>query len=108
MRGFFARAAIVLLGLLPTRVLSADVLSTDGYSSCLANSDIQFQRLDATFDRSTGVVNFDVQGTNSKAQNVTGLVTVYAYGHQVYTTDFDPCSPDHYIEQLCPGKRARP
>lgn len=91
----------VIVGALSTRVLGADVLRTQGFSSCLDNSTIQVDKLNVEYDRSAGVVTFDVAGTSSKSQNVTASLTVNAYGRQVYKKDFDPCSPK--IDQLCPG-----
>lgn len=90
------------LGALSTRVLAADVLRTKGFSSCLDNSTVQVNNLNVQYDRSAGVVTFDVGGTSTKSQNVTASLTVTAYGKQVYQKDFDPCSPK--IDQLCPGK----
>lgn len=93
---------MVLVGALSTRVLAADVLRTKGFSSCLDNSTIKVNNLNVQYDRSAGVVTFDVGGTSTKSQNVTASLTVTAYGKQVYQKDFDPCSPK--IDQLCPGK----
>lgn len=59
--------------------------------------------MNVQFDRSTRTVVFDVSGTSSKVQNVTGSIYVTAYGQQVYSkTDFSPCDPDTYVSQLCP------
>lgn len=92
----------VVLGALSARVLGTDVLRTKGFSSCLDNSTIKVNNLNVQYDRSAGVVTFDVGGTSTKSQNVTASLTVTAYGKQVYQKDFDPCSPK--IDQLCPGK----
>jgi len=92
----------LVLGALSARVLAADVLRTQGFSSCLDNSTIKVDNLNIQYDRSAGVITFDVGGTSTKSQNVTASLTVTAYGKQVYQKDFDPCSP--IIDQLCPGK----
>ncbi|KAL4896295.1 hypothetical protein BDV59DRAFT_132419 [Aspergillus ambiguus] len=94
--------ALLALGLMPTRILAADTLSTNGVSTCLTGSDIQVQKLNITYSRSSRSLDFDVAGTNEKEQNVTASLTVTAYGNEVYSKDFDPCSTDNYIEQLCP------
>lgn len=99
-----SRAALIILGLLPTQILAADTLSTSGFSSCSKDSEIQVKKLDISFTRSTKKLNFDVAGTNPKEQNVTASLTVHAYGKEVYSKDFNPCSSDNFVEQLCPGK----
>lgn len=100
----FSRAVLIALGFLPTQILAADTLSTNGFTSCSANSTIQVKKLDISYTRSTREVTFDISGTNEKEQNVTASLTVYAYGNEVYSKDFNPCSSDNYIEQLCPGR----
>jgi hypothetical protein len=92
------------LGFLPAQVLAADTLSTNGISTCLTGAEIQVQKLDVTYTRSTRVVVFDVAGTNEKQQNVSASLSVYAYGNQIYTKQFDPCSSDNYVKELCPGE----
>lgn len=99
----FSRAGLVVLGLWPTQILAADTLSTSGFSSCSTDSAIEVKKLDISYTRSTREVTFDVAGTNEKEQNVTASLTVFAYGNEVYSKDFNPCSSDNYIEQLCPG-----
>ena len=56
-----------------------------------------------TYTKSTKQVVFDVSGTNAKEQNVTASLEVYAYGNEVYTKEFDPCSSDNHVAELCPG-----
>ncbi|KAG2414208.1 hypothetical protein HFD88_003399 [Aspergillus terreus] len=94
--------ALLALGLMPARTLAADTLSTNGVSTCLDGSDIEVQKLNITYTRSTRQLVFDVSGTNEKEQNVTASLSVTAYGNEIYNKDFDPCSSDNYIEQLCP------
>lgn len=103
-----SNAVLIVLGFWPTQILAADTLSTSGFSSCSANSTIQVKKLDISYTRSTREVVFDVSGTNEKEQNVTASLTVYAYGNEVYSKDFNPCSTDNYIEQLCPGESLIP
>ncbi|RJE25928.1 DUF907 domain-containing protein [Aspergillus sclerotialis] len=98
----FSTAVLIVLGVWPTCILAADTLSTSGFSSCSTNSDIQVKKLDISYTRSTRQVTFDVAGTSEKEQNVTASLVVYAYGNEVYSKDFNPCSSDNYIEQLCP------
>lgn len=102
-----ASLALIALGLMPARTLAADTLGTNGVSTCLDGSDIEVQKLDITYTRSTRELVFDVAGTNEKEQNVTASLTVTAYGNEVYSRDFDPCSSDNYIQQLCPGMYMR-
>ena len=100
----FSTAVLIVLGIWPSCILAADSLSTSGFSSCSTNSDIQVKKLDISYARSTRQVTFDVAGTSAKEQNVTASLIVYAYGNEVYSKDFNPCSSDNYIEQLCPSK----
>ncbi|KAL8720996.1 MAG: hypothetical protein Q9225_002236 [Loekoesia sp. 1 TL-2023] len=93
---------LLTLWALPVRVLSADILKTSGFTSCLDDSAIQVNKLNIQYDRSKGSVIFDVAGTSAKVQNVTASLTVSAYGNQVYTKDFNPCDEDSRVDKLCP------
>lgn len=95
-------APLLLFGTLPLGVLGSDVLQTNGFSTCQANSDIQVNKLNISFNRATKKIDFDVAGTSQKSQNVTASMTVTAYGKQVYQKDFNPCSSDNFVAQLCP------
>ncbi|KAL2833238.1 hypothetical protein BDW59DRAFT_168955 [Aspergillus cavernicola] len=97
-----AHFALAVLALLPAMIHAADTLSTGSFATCLTDSDIQVNKLDITFSRSTREVIFDVSGTNTKEQNVTAALSVTAYGKEVYTKDFNPCDADNYVSQLCP------
>lgn len=94
-----------LVGLLSNQVHAGDVLSTNGFQSCLQNGTIQVQKMNVQFDHSTNRVNFDVAGTSTKQQNVTANLEVMAYGKVVYQKEFDPCGTDPHVDQLCPGQR---
>ncbi|EAW13795.1 transient receptor potential ion channel family protein [Aspergillus clavatus NRRL 1] len=94
--------SLFALGLLPAQVLAVDTISTDYVSTCLTNSDIQVQQLKIAYTRSTRIVDFTFHATSQRIQNVTASLTVTAYGRQVYTKDFNPCSSDNYVERLCP------
>ncbi|KAL2787270.1 hypothetical protein BJX66DRAFT_16602 [Aspergillus keveii] len=96
------RLPLAILSLLPAWSYATDTLSTGSVSTCLADSAIKVNKLDITFSRSTRTINYDVSGTNTKEQNVTAVLSVTAYGKQVYTKEFDPCDGDNYISQLCP------
>ncbi|KAI4127700.1 MAG: hypothetical protein LQ338_003075 [Usnochroma carphineum] len=93
---------LLALGALPARVLSADILKTSGFTSCLDNSAVQVNKLDIQYDRSKGSVTFNVAGTSAKVQNVTAALTVSAYGNEVYTKAFNPCDEGSRVDQLCP------
>jgi hypothetical protein len=70
----------------------------------MQDSDIEVQKLDVTYTKSTQEVAFDVAGTNSKEQNVTATLTVTAYGTQIYSKTFNPCGTEVHVAKLCPGK----
>ncbi|PIG69287.1 DUF907 domain protein [Aspergillus arachidicola] len=102
MRVPISHYTLIALGLSPVHVLAADTLSTKGISTCLTGAEIQVQKLDVTYTRSTRVVVFDVAGTNEKQQNVTASLSVYAYGNEIYSKSFDPCGTENHVEELCP------
>ena len=82
---------LVLLSALPARVLGGDILSTQGYSLCSNNPTIKVEALDIQYDRTTGMVVFNVAGSSSESQNVRANIVVTAYGKQVYQKAFNPC-----------------
>jgi hypothetical protein len=92
---------LLLLSALPASVVGVDVLTTNGFSLCSTSSSVKVERLDATYDRNSRVLTFDVAGSSSVSQKVTLHLTVTAYGKQVYERNFDPC--DLNMEQMCPG-----
>jgi hypothetical protein len=87
-----------LLGALPAQ--ATDVLETNGFSSCLATTDIKVDRMNVKYDRSLNVITFDVAGSSTREQKVKAVLTVTAYGKQVYEKVIDPCVQG--IAQLCP------
>lgn len=95
--------SLCLLGTLPVGVLGADILQISGFTSCLSNSTVSVNTVNVQFDRSDNTVTFDLAGSSSQVQNVTALLSIVAYGKQVYQTSFDPCAANTKVEQLCPG-----
>jgi hypothetical protein len=84
------------------QVSSNDILKNNGFSTCLNSTDIKIDKVNLSFDRSTKTVSFDVAGTSAKSQKVIASLVISAYGHE-FTQEFDPCSEDTKVEQLCPG-----
>lgn len=101
--GVFPAAALATLGFLPIQALASDILKTDGFESCLENSDIKVDRVSFLYDRSISQASFDLAGTSPKEEAVIISLVIYAYGKEVYKKDFDPCIAGSKIEQLCPG-----
>ncbi|KAJ5449208.1 TRP-like family [Penicillium cf. griseofulvum] len=93
--------ALLGLAIVP-QALAADTLSTNGFNLCMTDSAINVQKMDVTYTRSTGVVVFDVAGTNAMKQKVQAAITVTAYGNEIYSKEFDPCGDEIHVEQLCP------
>ncbi|TGZ81535.1 TRP-domain-containing protein [Ascodesmis nigricans] len=93
-------SAVVLLAALSLPARAADVLRTNGFSTCIASDTIIVNRMDVEYDRNTRIVTFDVSGTSTQIQEVTAVMTVTVYGREFYRREFDPC--DEKIEQLCP------
>ncbi|KAF7949492.1 uncharacterized protein EAE97_003001 [Botrytis byssoidea] len=94
--------SLALIGTLPGRVLAAQTLTTTGYTSCLADSNISVQKMAVTYDNDAKTVTFDVAGSSTKSQNVTAEINVTAYGISVYSKTFNPCDSTTFVEQLCP------
>ena len=90
--------------LLVPAALAADILRTESFSSCSANSEIKVNKLDIQFDKANNEIIFDVSGTSEKEQEVTAKLVVTAYGREAFTKEFDPCAEDTKVEQLCPGR----
>ncbi len=80
------------------------ILQTSGFSNCGDNADIRVQKVDIQYNNDNKTVTFDVAGSSNKVENVTATLNVTAYGNQVYTNSFDPCSPSTFVAQLCPGE----
>jgi hypothetical protein len=98
-------APFILLASAPLSVLAADILKTNGFSSCLdGTGDIKVNKLNIEFDRSIKKVKFDVSGTNEIEQKVMAILTVNAYGRELYNKEFDPCDGEYKVDQLCPGR----
>ena len=91
--------------LLPT-VWAAEILKTEGFSSCLDNAQIRVNRMEIQYDRASNEVTFDVSGTSEKEQEVVATLVVSAYGNEVYRKEFDPCEEGSKVDQLCPGRRS--
>lgn len=92
-----------LLATLPVRVLANDILSTEGFTSCVDNPTIKVTALNITYNRNTRVVDFNAAGVSTQVQNVTAFLTVSAYGIPVYNNSFNPCDQSTFVKQLCPG-----
>lgn len=99
-----SKVSLFLLATLPGRVLSTQVLSTSGFSTCLSGSNITVQNLDIQYNADTMAVTFNVAGTSATVQNVTAQLNVTAYGISVYQNKFNPCDAATFVQQLCPGQ----
>ena len=91
-----------------TSIASAnDILTTTGFTTCMADSDITVNILNIQYDRTTQQITFDVAGTSSRIENVTAALYITAYGKQVYQKTFNPCDEGSKVDQLCPGELLR-
>ena len=97
-------AVIPLLAALTMNVSANDVLTTTGFTTCMANPDVTVTALNIRYDRTTQQITFDVAGTSSKAENVTAALYVTAYGKHVYQKTFNPCDEGSKVDQLCPSE----
>jgi azurin len=89
--------------LLVPAALAAQILKTEGFSSCLDNAQIKVNTMDIQYDKATNEVTFDVSGTSEKEQEVIATLVVSAYGKEIYKKEFDPCDENTKVDQLCPG-----
>ncbi|KAH6634415.1 hypothetical protein B0J18DRAFT_406070 [Chaetomium sp. MPI-SDFR-AT-0129] len=94
--------AVLAGALLSSSVLAADVLETIGFSTCEDNTSVSVQRVKIKYDNEAKTVSFDVAGSSGSVQNVTAILSVTAYGEDIYSNSFDPCSQETFVEQLCP------
>ncbi|KAH7369033.1 hypothetical protein B0T11DRAFT_69729 [Plectosphaerella cucumerina] len=93
---------LVLAATLLNGAMAADVLSTVGLTNCGADSDITVHRADISYDHSSRNVTFDLSGTSKRVQNVTAELKVTAYGQEIFSDSFNPCSAGTFVAQLCP------
>ncbi|KAJ3577881.1 hypothetical protein NPX13_g2687 [Xylaria arbuscula] len=96
------KAAVLVTAFIATGVLGDDILVTSGFTNCNNNSDITVDNVDIRYNNADKTVTFNVAGTSAKEQNVTAKLTVQAFGQDVYTNEFKPCSPETFVQQLCP------
>lgn len=89
--------------LLPA-AFAADILKTEGFSSCMENAQIKVNRMEIAYDKATNMLTFDVSGTSEKEQEVIAKLIVTAYGKELYSKEFDPCDEESKVDQLCPGR----
>ncbi|KAB5580554.1 hypothetical protein GE09DRAFT_443807 [Coniochaeta sp. 2T2.1] len=99
-QGLLRRALAVAV--LATGAMGANILETSGFSLCNKNTTVSVQRVNISYNNDNKTVTFDVAGTSTIEQNVTAILNVTAYGQQIYSNSFDPCSPGTFIQQLCP------
>ncbi|KAK0632144.1 hypothetical protein B0T14DRAFT_417712 [Immersiella caudata] len=103
--GFGSRilGAVVAGSALVNGVVGADILQTTGFSSCNNRAaSVSVQRVNISYNNNNKTVSFDVAGSSTQVQNVTAILNVTAYGQQIYSNAFDPCSPGTFVKQLCP------
>ena len=81
-----------------------DILKTAGFTACVEDSKVTVQNLDIQFNRQTNQLIFDVAGTSAEEQRVMAMLSVSAYGKEVYSKDFNPCDEATKVAQLCPSK----
>lgn len=86
-------------------MLGGDVLSTNGFSTCITDPSIKLQTLNASYNRNTRKITFDVAGSSAEEQKVILNLVVSAYGKDVYTKEINPCeeAADYNIENMCPS-----
>lgn len=84
-------------------VLAMDVLETVGFTICNDQASVSVQRVDIKYLHNDRTITFDVAGTSKQVQNVTAVLSVTAYGHDIFSNSFNPCNQETFVEQLCPG-----
>lgn len=94
---------LFLIGLLLVRVLGDQTLKTSGFNTCLQNSNITVNNVNIQYDEGSQTVTFEVSGESTQVMNVSAVLSVTAYGNQIYNNTFNPCDPATFVQQLCPG-----
>ena len=98
------KTSLLLAGVLPLVVSAENILKTNGFSTCGANSDIKVEKMNIQYNKDTGKIVFDVAGSSARSQNVTAILSATAYGRDIYKKEFNPCDEGAFVAQLCPGK----
>ncbi|KAF5013424.1 hypothetical protein FDECE_568 [Fusarium decemcellulare] len=93
---------VVAAAALSSGVLGDNVLRTSGFTDCGSEPDMRVDKLELAYDNDKKKITFDVSGESDTLRNVSAYLEVTAYGQQVYSNEFNPCSKDNYIEALCP------
>lgn len=106
------RAALLTAAFFASTALSADILETVGFNQCASRPgtpppSVTVQKVDIRYNADNKTVTFDVAGTSTRVQNVTAILNVTAYGQQIYSNSFNPCSPQTFVQQLCPVPAGR-
>ncbi|KAH9891392.1 TRP-domain-containing protein [Xylariomycetidae sp. FL2044] len=83
-------------------VFADDILTTSSFSNCENSSDVQVQKVDISYNNAAKSVTFDVAGSSTKEQKVQAVLSVTAYGQDVYSNKFNPCDDETKVDQLCP------
>jgi hypothetical protein len=99
--GTRALTAAALFSCLPAGVFGADVLSTNGFTTCLDDSAIQVNALDVSYNKNSHIITYNVDGESKTAQNVTAKLVVTAYGKEFWSKTFSPC--EEGVKEMCPG-----
>ena len=98
----WARTAVLVTGLVATNAVADQILQTSGFSDCGSDSSIKVNKIDISYNNGNKTISFDVSGTSSKAQNVSAILNVTAYGNNVYSKEFNPCDAATFVDRLCP------
>ncbi|PNY29137.1 Flavin carrier protein 2 [Tolypocladium capitatum] len=93
---------VVLMGTLATGAWSAQVLKTDGFTDCGTDASVRVDHINISYNNDNKTVTFDVAGSSAREQNVSAVLNVTAYGNQVYSNSFNPCSQATFVQRLCP------
>ncbi|KKA29169.1 hypothetical protein TD95_003708 [Thielaviopsis punctulata] len=98
-RALFTAATALFAG----SALADNILHTVGFTTCPGTDDSVVVKNSAiSFNQNQRTVDFNLIGVSAKQQNVTATISVTAYGRNIYTKSFDPCSSGTYVDQLCP------
>lgn len=97
--------AACAFAVLSTTALCEDILETIGFSSCQNGSaTIEVDRVNIEYNNENKTVMFDIQGSSNQEQNVTAVLSVTAFGADIFANSFNPCDSGTFVERLCPGK----
>lgn len=91
---------VLLLLVLASCAMALKQIGSDALKSCMTNSQFTASRFDIKFFPDNGTANIDMKAISNLDGNITGTITLKAYGIEVVNQKVDFCKNN--MQQLCP------